>query len=103
MDIQYYVRQALGTHIYLIGKPEKCWTNFDVVINCTEHEYDENKDENYKKRYLHLNIPASKRGQHELFKCIPTAIDFCKEPILASKTILVHCAEGKLFVNDFRD
>ncbi|KAJ2958817.1 hypothetical protein NQZ79_g5685 [Umbelopsis isabellina] len=84
---------AIGT--WSSGKPEECWTNFDVVINCTEHEYEENKIEKYKKRYLHLNIPASKRGQHELFKCIPTAIEFCKEPIRASKTILVHCAEGK--------
>jgi tRNA A64-2'-O-ribosylphosphate transferase len=86
---------------FRIGNPEECWNHFDVVINCTEHEYEENKSEVYRKRYLHLNIPASKRGQHELLKCIPTALDFCKEPILASKTILVHCAEGKFAGDDF--
>ncbi|KAG2175394.1 hypothetical protein INT43_001041 [Umbelopsis isabellina] len=84
---------AIGT--WSSGKPEECWANFDIVINCTEHEYEENKNEKYKKRYLHLNIPESKRGQHAFFKCIPTAIDFCKEPILTSQTILVHGAEGK--------
>jgi tRNA A64-2'-O-ribosylphosphate transferase len=77
-----------------IGEPPLCWQNFDIVINCTDQEYPENKKEIYSKRYLHLNIPSGKRGQHILFSYIPLALQFCQEPMASGKSILVHCIEG---------
>jgi tRNA A64-2'-O-ribosylphosphate transferase len=73
-----------------------CWDNFDIVINCTDQEYPENKKDIYSKRYLHLNIPASKKGQHVLFSCVPIAVKFCKDPIASGKSILVHGIEGNI-------
>ncbi|KAH8550298.1 tRNA A64-2'-O-ribosylphosphate transferase [Umbelopsis sp. PMI_123] len=84
---------AIGT--WKSGEPPLCWDNFDIVINCTDQEYPENKKDIYSKRYLHLNIPASKKGQHVLFSCVPIAVKFCKDPIASGKSILVHGIEGK--------
>ncbi|KAI9285369.1 tRNA A64-2'-O-ribosylphosphate transferase [Umbelopsis sp. AD052] len=84
---------AIGT--WKSGEPPSCWQNFDIVINCTDQEYPENKKENYSKRYLHLNIPSGKRGQHILFSYIPLVLQFCQEPMASKKSILVHCIEGK--------
>ncbi|KAG2183923.1 hypothetical protein INT44_008934, partial [Umbelopsis vinacea] len=52
---------AIGT--WKSGEPPSCWQNFDIVINCTDQEYPENKKEIYSKCYLHLNIPSGKRGK----------------------------------------
>lgn len=76
------------------GEPPLCWDHFDIVVNCTDQDIPENNHEKYRGRYLHLKIPSGKKGQHILFEYIPTAIDFCKEPILSGKSVLVHCTEG---------
>ncbi|GAB5590671.1 tRNA A64-2'-O-ribosylphosphate transferase [Umbelopsis nana] len=90
----------VGTSKIAIGswkssEPPLCWDHFDIVVNCTDQDIPENNHEKYRGRYLQLKIPSGKKGQHILFEYIPTAIDFCKEPILSGKSVLVHCTEGK--------
>ncbi|KAG0174566.1 hypothetical protein DFQ28_005721 [Apophysomyces sp. BC1034] len=75
------------------GKPPSCWDEFDIVVNCTLLEYEENKK--YKDRYLQLAIPEGKKGQQALYDSIPTALNFVKKPLAENKRVLIHCAKGQ--------
>jgi tRNA A64-2'-O-ribosylphosphate transferase len=80
----------------LLGKPPTCWGVFDVIINCTTLEYpDICLTPCTKSQYLFLNIPEGKKGQHEILKAIPKALEFVGPFIRAGKKVLVHCAQGK--------
>lgn len=74
------------------GRPPQCWENFDVVVNCTLNEYEDNKE---RKGYLHLKIAEGKKGQNALFDCIPTALEFVRQPLSEGKRVLIHCAKGQ--------
>ncbi|RCI01688.1 hypothetical protein CU098_010189 [Rhizopus stolonifer] len=69
-----------------------CWQDFDVIINCSEHEHAENKG---RENYLHLPVPEGKKGQIVFGSSIQKAIDFVREPLLNQKRILVHGRTGK--------
>ncbi|KAF7732014.1 hypothetical protein EC973_007119 [Apophysomyces ossiformis] len=75
------------------GKPPDCWRDFDVIVNCTMLEYEENKK--HKDCYLQLAIPEGKKGQQALFNSIPVALDFVKKPLSENKRVLIHCAKGQ--------
>ncbi|RUP45765.1 tRNA A64-2'-O-ribosylphosphate transferase [Jimgerdemannia flammicorona] len=77
------------------GKPPQCWNNFDVIINCTELEYEGNRDERHAGRYLQLAIPEGKKGQHVLARMIPRALEFVEGPLREGRRVLVHCAKGQ--------
>jgi tRNA A64-2'-O-ribosylphosphate transferase len=66
-----------------------------VIINCCELEYEENRDEKYRDRYLFLNIPEGKKGQRQLLAMLPQALRFAQAPMQQGKRVLVHCAKGK--------
>ncbi|KAI7865723.1 tRNA A64-2'-O-ribosylphosphate transferase [Spinellus fusiger] len=83
---------AIGSR--LSGKPPLCWDEFDLVVNCTLLEYEENKADAYKGRYLQLPIPEGKKGQQALFDHIGPALVFVKQPLLEKRKVLVHCAKG---------
>ncbi|KAJ2851200.1 tRNA A64-2'-O-ribosylphosphate transferase [Coemansia brasiliensis] len=75
------------------GQELQNWLNFDVVINCSTSNVDVKPS--YLKRYLHLPITDSKRGQLEMAQAIPRAIEFIAQYIGNRSTrILVHCAQG---------
>ncbi|KAJ8651842.1 hypothetical protein O0I10_012582 [Lichtheimia ornata] len=97
---------AIGSR--LSGKPPSCWDTFDVVINCTPLEYEDNRK--HKGYYLQLPIPEGKRGQQALFESIPTALAFVHDHLVKNRRILIHCAKGQdrsvgialaIFVNYF--
>ncbi|KAJ1665308.1 tRNA A64-2'-O-ribosylphosphate transferase [Coemansia sp. RSA 1813] len=79
------------------GRPPECWNHFDAIINCGAPLYQEHSVNSQKlaSRYIYLPIPEGKRGQAELGKQIPRALDFAR-PFLRdpSKRILVHCSQG---------
>ncbi|KNC98283.1 tRNA A64-2'-O-ribosylphosphate transferase [Spizellomyces punctatus DAOM BR117] len=79
------------------GRPPYCWSIFDFVINCGAPEYDCTEFQTYAKngRYLYLPIPEGKKGQHELFRCLPIVLNFVQNPIKDGKKILFHCMQGK--------
>lgn len=83
---------AIGSR--LSGKPPACWVHFDVVVNCTQLEFEENKNEAYKHRYLQLPIPEGKKGQHALYNSIPVVLDFVKPHLAQHRKVLVHCTKG---------
>lgn len=85
-------RLAIGSRS--CGKPPACWQAFDVIINCTPTDYEENTKESYKGRYLKLPIPEGKKGQYTLFECIPTALNFVRPHLINGRRILIHCAKG---------
>ncbi|KAJ1992075.1 tRNA A64-2'-O-ribosylphosphate transferase [Coemansia spiralis] len=79
------------------GRPPECWKQFDAIINCGAPEYEQNsKDQALKSRYIYLPIPEGKRGQVELGKRIPWALDFVHPFIKGgnNKKVLVHCSQG---------
>lgn len=82
---------AIGSR--LSGKPPSCWDTFDVIINCTPLEYDDNRK--HKGYYLQLPIPEGKRGQQALFESIPTALAFVHDHLVENRRILIHCAKGQ--------
>lgn len=74
------------------GRPPECWSAFDVVINCGAAEYEPNKTST---RYLYLPMPKGKRGQVELGKAIPVALEFARPFVKDnSKKILIHGQQG---------
>ncbi|RKP10460.1 tRNA A64-2'-O-ribosylphosphate transferase [Thamnocephalis sphaerospora] len=77
------------------SRPPECWDNFDVIINCCELEYEANRDEKLRGRYLFLNIPEGKKGQNRLLATLPLALQFAEAPMREHKRILVHCAKGQ--------
>ncbi|KAL0074133.1 tRNA A64-2'-O-ribosylphosphate transferase [Phycomyces blakesleeanus] len=84
---------AVGTRTS--GKPPMCWKEFDVVVNCTTLEYNENKLEEHKHQYIQLPIPEGKKGQQALFDHIGIALAFVRQPLLEKRRVLVHCAKGQ--------
>ncbi|KAJ1963429.1 tRNA A64-2'-O-ribosylphosphate transferase [Dipsacomyces acuminosporus] len=90
-----YIREtgiAVGDRIS--GRPPECWSLFDAVINCGSPEHEKNKDPVLAPRYLFLDIPEGKRGQVELAKSIPKALEFIKPLLEAKKRVLIHCSQG---------
>ncbi|KAI8320116.1 initiator tRNA phosphoribosyl transferase [Martensiomyces pterosporus] len=83
---------AVGDRIS--GQPPECWSLFDAIVNCGSPEYEKNKDEVLKSRYLFLDIPEGKRGQVELAKSIPKALEFVKPFVEQKKRVLIHCSQG---------
>ncbi|KAI9010989.1 tRNA A64-2'-O-ribosylphosphate transferase [Phycomyces nitens] len=77
------------------GKPPLCWKEFDVVINCTTMEYEDNKLKEHKNNYIQLPIPEGKKGQQALFDHIGIALAFARQPLLEKRRVLVHCAKGQ--------
>ncbi|KAJ3184084.1 hypothetical protein HDU85_001935 [Gaertneriomyces sp. JEL0708] len=79
------------------GKPPRCWELFDVVVNCGAPQH-ANICETAKaagKRYIYLDIPEGKKGQHALFQCLPEIISELQEPLETQRKILLHCMQGK--------
>ncbi|KAI7831072.1 tRNA A64-2'-O-ribosylphosphate transferase [Kickxella alabastrina] len=77
------------------GRPPECWSQFDAVINCGSPEYEPNKDRALESQYLFLSIPEGKRGQVELGRSIPQALEFVRSFVGdPQKRILVHCSQG---------
>ncbi|KAJ2602551.1 tRNA A64-2'-O-ribosylphosphate transferase [Coemansia sp. RSA 1722] len=77
------------------GRPPECWQTFDAVINCGAPEYQDNRDEALKSKYLYLDIPEGKRGQVQLGKSIEGAIRFAKRFVEnPGMRLLVHCSQG---------
>jgi tRNA A64-2'-O-ribosylphosphate transferase len=67
--------------------PEK----FTAIINCGAPTIEVPKDY----PYLYLDIPEGKKGQHQLLKSIPSAIEFLEGVYKGDATVLVHCVQGK--------
>lgn len=81
---------AIGN--YASGKPPQCWQEFDIVINCSQTEYEGNQEH---EGYLHLPMPDGKKGQIVFGASIQKAIDFVYQAILENRKVLVHCSTGK--------
>ncbi|TPX44886.1 hypothetical protein SeLEV6574_g04229 [Synchytrium endobioticum] len=93
---------SIGTRVS--AKPPECWLYYDAIINCgaPEHPYcnEINKTGSIrgKMRYLYLAIPEGKKGQWELEKRIPRAIDFVRGLLSEMEggiRLLVHCMQGR--------
>lgn len=79
------------------SQPPDCWNNFDAIINCGAPEFNGICDAN-PDSYLYLAIPEGKRGQNELFRSIPTALNFALKFLKDNNRILIHCMQGKPIV-----
>ena len=80
------------------GRPPACWANFDAVLNMTLEEYAEatHPDNPPKgKHYLHLPVAEGKKDRRGLEQQMPHALTFAWPLLLAGKTLLVHCNQGK--------
>jgi tRNA A64-2'-O-ribosylphosphate transferase len=57
--------------------------------------------EELSKRYLFLNIPEGKKGQHVFFESIPKMLKFVTEPLSFGKKVLFHCAQGNISMANY--
>eukprot|EP00842_Homolaphlyctis_polyrhiza_P006288 jgi/Hompol1/6660/HPOL_001284-RA len=90
---------AIGS--FHAAMPPSCWDTFDTIINCGAREFPDTTQHlqalaKRGKRYLYLDIPEGKKGQNQLFACIPLAIEFVSgKAMQTGRRILVHCMQGK--------
>ncbi|KAI9090966.1 tRNA A64-2'-O-ribosylphosphate transferase [Phlyctochytrium arcticum] len=93
---------AIGNRVS--GRPPQCWQTFDLVINCGAPEWPELPSSGLEsesislppqKRYVFLPIPEGKKGQHALYKLLPSVLETVLPAIQQGHRILIHCMQGK--------
>ena len=85
------------------GRPPDCWSQFDAILNVTENEYpnmsqsiNEQQDVHNKScYYLQLPVLEGKKDKKELERWLPIGLVFLIHQLQKSKSVLVHCAQGK--------
>jgi len=84
------------------GRPPECFSEFDCILNVTENEYAEMRDnvidqrsDQRKRYYLQLPVLEGKRDKTELERWMPIALIFIAKHIRESRKVLIHCAQGK--------
>ncbi|KAI8925018.1 tRNA A64-2'-O-ribosylphosphate transferase [Entophlyctis helioformis] len=96
---QWIVGTGIAVGSFHAAAPPACWECFDVIINCGAREFDSNmqhRDGKQGKLYVYLDIPEGKKGQNQLFACIPTVIESVSGKWMQpGRRILVHCMQGK--------
>ena len=73
------------------GSPDR-FNKFDVIINCGSPQYV--TDQFNTGNYLFLEIAEGKKGSTQLYKSIPTFLNFI-ETMGSDKKVLIHCMQGK--------
>lgn len=88
------------------GRPPKCWSNFDAILNVTDEEYagicdfatDDTEtatEMSDSKFYLQLPVQEGKRDKAELEKWMPLGLAFLIHHLQRGTRVLVHCAKGR--------
>ncbi|CAO3651410.1 unnamed protein product [Cunninghamella blakesleeana] len=72
----------------------ECLSNKSQAMNDDDDDDDGDHNNGNKKKLL-LYIHEGKKGQHELEKCIPLAIDFAKNILMNDQPLLVCSMDGK--------
>jgi hypothetical protein len=90
------------------GRPPKCWSTYEAILNVTDEEYpsimdsapnhsDTPKSKISQSRYSYLQLPVQegKRDKTGLEKWLPVGLAFLIQHLQGGKRVLVHCAKGK--------
>eukprot|EP00797_Seminavis_robusta_P008544 Sro1601_g285160.2 (455) ;mRNA; r:12209-13573 len=88
---------AIGTR--RAGRPAHCWKHFDAILNVTNTEYGEIRQQSSEDGrycyYLQLPVQEGKRDKIELERWMPVGILFCALHASRGRRILIHCAQGR--------
>eukprot|EP00978_Attheya_sp_CCMP212_P028227 scaffold96961_cov52-Attheya_sp.AAC.3 len=80
------------------GRPPECWESFDAILNVTMSEYDglqSGQEIPSSKRYLHVPVHEGKKDKLELEMWLPVMLTFAIVNVVAGKSVLIHCAQGR--------
>lgn len=80
------------------GRPPECWQLFDAILNVTTTEYPELCSKSklpFGKFYLQMPVEEGKRDRSELERFLALGLVFMLYHLSNSRTVLVHCAQGK--------
>ncbi len=79
---------------FLAGRPPQCWKLFDVVVNCSDEEFELMESLSY----IFLNIPKGKKGGSKFLNSISKLLSFIKPFIIKKQKILVHSKHGNHYL-----